>query len=172
MLPQCHCLTIKSGWPGNGLHYKAALVQADGNYDLEKRVNNGHEADFWAPGMTLGPGPAANVASDLSRYPNTDTYSGGVITSTGISISDFEETESGVWSFTVSGLEDPPQDFTPPTFPPVDNLGSGGGGGGSGGDADDDTDNASDDGDSSITLMVSLCVTLPLASVLVLFLSI
>jgi hypothetical protein len=138
----------QSGWPGNGLHYKAALLQADQNYDLEKRVNNGHELDFWTSGMTLGPGPALNVATDITQYPNTDTYSNGAIASTGITISDFEETETGVWSFTVSGLEDNPD----------------GGGGGGGSEDDDESDSA-----SSFLFMAPTMLLAPLLFLLLAF---
>ena len=44
------------GWPGNGLHYKVALLQADGEYELEKALNQGHIGDFWKVGQRLGPG--------------------------------------------------------------------------------------------------------------------
>ena len=58
----------QEGWPNNAQHYRVALLQADGKYDLEKGENRGDEGDFWQKGMTLGPNEDGNT------YPNTDTY--------------------------------------------------------------------------------------------------
>lgn len=65
------------GWPENGNHYKVSLVQADGAFDIENRVNDGDTGDFWVDGQVLGPGP---------EQPNTDSYQNGNIVSTGITI--------------------------------------------------------------------------------------
>lgn len=73
------------GWPSNGNHYKVALLQADGNYDLEQAHNRGDKGDlFHAEGV-------AELLPSLrngSRYPNTDAYQGGIVRSTGIAIID------------------------------------------------------------------------------------
>ena len=98
------------GWPGNNNHFKVSVLAADRNYDLEKGVNNGDEGDFWRDGDVLGPGPGVSNAVDFSQYPNTDSYSGGDIRVTGITVSDFEETSPGVWSFRVEGLQDDPNE--------------------------------------------------------------
>jgi M6 family metalloprotease-like protein len=70
------------GWPGNGNHYRVALLQADGNYNLEKGNNRGDAGDMHhAAGVdAIGPGPG--------NHPNTDTYKNGTIAQTGITISD------------------------------------------------------------------------------------
>jgi hypothetical protein len=94
-----------NGWPGNNQHFRVGLLSADRKYDLEKGVNNGDEGDFWKNGDTLGPGPGLSEAADFSLYPNTDSYSGGNIMVTGITITDFTETTPGVWTFRVGGLE-------------------------------------------------------------------
>jgi len=69
------------GWPANGSHYRVALLQADGLYDLERGNDRGDSTDMHhAAGVdAIGPGPG--------NHPNTDTYKGGVITQTGITIS-------------------------------------------------------------------------------------
>lgn len=65
-------------WPSNGLHYPVALLQADGNYDLEQSYNNGESADFYnSPDQVLGPGNGESVATDQGTYPNTDSYVNG-----------------------------------------------------------------------------------------------
>ena len=72
----------QSGWPGNGNHYRVALLQADGNYELERGTDRGDSTDIHhAAGVdAIGPGPG--------NHPNTDTYKNGTITQTGITISD------------------------------------------------------------------------------------
>ena len=68
-------------WPANGLHYRVALLQADGNYHLEKGTNRGDSGDMHhAAGVNaIAPGPGG--------HPNTDAYKSGVITQTGHTIS-------------------------------------------------------------------------------------
>ena len=62
-------------WPSNGLHYPIALLQADGDYDLELARNNGDAGDFFnQPDQVLGPGNGELVATDEGTYPNTDRY--------------------------------------------------------------------------------------------------
>jgi len=72
----------QGGWPENDLHYRVALLQADGNYNLERGNNRGDSGDMHhSAGVdAIGPGPG--------NHPNTDTYQGGVINQTGITISD------------------------------------------------------------------------------------
>jgi hypothetical protein len=77
----------QKGWPRNGNHYIVALLQADGKYDLERGKGCGDSGDLWHAGSrmkTLGP------SKSLSRgpFPNTDSYQGGVLQQTGISIRD------------------------------------------------------------------------------------
>jgi hypothetical protein len=39
-------------WPTS--HYRFSILQADGNYDIEKGTNLGDAGDFWKKGMVLG----------------------------------------------------------------------------------------------------------------------
>ncbi|CAJ1943433.1 unnamed protein product [Cylindrotheca closterium] len=105
------------GWPGNGDHYKVAVLQADTKYELEMALNLGHNADFWKGGDSLGPGNGELVATDEGTYPNTDSYVGGNIRVTGLILDNFEETEPDVWSFRVQNLADPPITDTPTRVP-------------------------------------------------------
>ncbi|GAX27245.1 hypothetical protein FisN_13Lh198 [Fistulifera solaris] len=63
------------GWPAK--HYRVAVVQADGQFHLEKGTDYGTKTDFFTKGMMLGSG---------GDQPNTDGYQSGVLTPTGISI--------------------------------------------------------------------------------------
>ena len=69
---------VGQSWPSNGLHYPLALLQADGEYDLEQSWNNGDAGDFYnKPDQVLGPGNGELVATDQGTYPNTDSYVNG-----------------------------------------------------------------------------------------------
>ena len=57
----------QSGWPGNGNHFKIALLQADGHYDLEKNVNQGDATDLYHD--------VPSVALDETTTPKSDAYS-------------------------------------------------------------------------------------------------
>lgn len=83
----------KQGWPRD--HYRIAVLQADGNYDLEKGNNLGDAGDFWTTGQVLGPGP--------NEWPNTMSYQNGNQRSTGISIEILSKVGL-IMNFRVSGL--------------------------------------------------------------------
>ncbi|MCH8807332.1 MAG: M6 family metalloprotease domain-containing protein [Planctomycetes bacterium] len=69
----------QSGWPGNNNHYKVALLQADGQYHLEKNGASMDAGDVYhAGGVT---------ALHASTTPNTDAYQGGSIIVTNNAIS-------------------------------------------------------------------------------------
>ncbi len=59
------------GWPGNGRHYKIALLQADGAYDLERGTNGGDAGDLFR----LGGVNQINTGT----IPNTDSYQFGIV---------------------------------------------------------------------------------------------
>ncbi len=66
------------GWPENGNHYRVAVLQADGNYDLEKGINRGDSGDAYRAGHVDSIGPAT--------MPGTDSYQAGIVHSTGHTI--------------------------------------------------------------------------------------
>lgn len=108
----------QSGWPGNGNHYKIAVLQADGNYDLEKGSNQGDENDFWTPGHTLCPGKVELEASAANTYPNSNSYQGGNISVTNICIFGISQSSLSM-TFHVSGIVPRTVFDTPtPSFPP------------------------------------------------------
>lgn len=61
----------QAGWPSNGNHYKIALLQADGLYEMEKGMNRGNGGDVYHGGgvSQITPG----------TVPNTDRYQGGTV---------------------------------------------------------------------------------------------
>lgn len=76
----------QNGWPQNGNHYRVALLQADGFYNLERGDNKGGSRDFFhlddidelLPSLDPKRGP----------FPNTDAYQGGKVLQTGVEIFD------------------------------------------------------------------------------------
>lgn len=71
------------GWPQNGNHYRVALLQADGNYDLERGYNRGDSGDLFHGGGVAEIGPFT--------VPGTFGYQGGRITFTGNTIEHISE---------------------------------------------------------------------------------
>jgi len=111
-----------NGWPGNGKHYPVAILQADGLYELEQGINGGQTADIWnKPSQVLGPGNGEKIATAANNYPNTDSYSFGVINPTGITIRNFQtEPGTNIMTFQVCGMDggDCPKDGPPDTIAP------------------------------------------------------
>ncbi|WP_417908499.1 M6 family metalloprotease domain-containing protein [Candidatus Electronema sp. PJ] len=69
----------QTGWPTNGNHYRVAVLQADGNYNLEKNNNRGDSTDAYkATGVS---------AIGAATVPSTDSYQGGVVYPTNNEIS-------------------------------------------------------------------------------------
>jgi hypothetical protein len=67
------------GWPGNGSHYKVALLEADGLFELERNLTNGNAGDLYRAGGI------ARLAPETS--PSTDGYQGGATCASGNVIS-------------------------------------------------------------------------------------
>src|SRR5207247_1832159 len=69
----------QAGWPGNDNHYKIALLQADGLYNLEHNANRGDGGDVYRGGGV------SVIGSDT--LPNTPAYQNGTIIATSDRIS-------------------------------------------------------------------------------------
>ena len=88
-----------AGWPANGQHYRVALLQRDGNYDLEKGLLFGDSGDLWRSGHELL--PSTNILT--GPFPNTDAYRVNNVFQTGIKITKISSSESTM-TFRVTGL--------------------------------------------------------------------
>ena len=75
---------------------RVAVLQADGNYNLERNQNRGDAGDYWNSGQELLPSTDVNTGP----FPNTDSYQGGNLVKTQISITDISAS-GPVMSFTV-----------------------------------------------------------------------
>ena len=102
----------QSGWPENGNHYKVAVLQADGDYDLEHGYNRGDGGDVYhASGVSsIGPGPGI--------YPSTDSYQGGTILQTFVTIDSIANAGGDIMQFAY-GDSCVPSPTNPPTDPPA-----------------------------------------------------
>ncbi|MFQ5461828.1 MAG: M6 family metalloprotease domain-containing protein, partial [Phycisphaerae bacterium] len=69
----------QSGWPGNNQHYRVALLQADGNYDMEHGNNRGDGGDVYHAG-------GVNAINETTT-PNTDSYQFGNVFATNNALS-------------------------------------------------------------------------------------
>ncbi|KAL7480343.1 hypothetical protein ACHAW6_006035 [Cyclotella cf. meneghiniana] len=100
-------------WPENGKHYRVALLSADGRYDLERGVNQGDAQDLWH---------ASSINRELksggTKYPNTDSYRGGIVRATGIRIYGFSPSKN-VMTFKVEGLGTKKNSTNKPTKVPT-----------------------------------------------------
>ncbi len=85
-------------WPKDGKHYRVAMAQADGNFQLEKGVNRGDSGDVHHGGGVdaMAPGP--------DGHPNTDAYQSGRITVTGHTISNISSS-GPVMTFCLNGCD-------------------------------------------------------------------
>lgn len=96
----------QDGYPFNGNHYTVALLQADGEQDLERGINNGDEGDLWhkdSEFTVLGPSSSTRSNDEGYIVPNTDSNRDGNITISGIWIHNFTAAKEYM-SFTVHGL--------------------------------------------------------------------
>lgn len=88
-------------WPQNGNHYRVALLQADGQYDLERGRDRGDSTDPYRGGYVTEIGP--------NTVPNTDGYQGGNIVVTNNRIFNISASGSTMtFNFEVVGTGTPP----------------------------------------------------------------
>ena len=91
-------------WPENNKHYKVALLQADGLYELEKKINKGNYSDIYHGGGVTEIGP--------STVPNTDRYQGGTIYSTNNWIYNISSAEPTMTlDYNILNINIPPRSF-------------------------------------------------------------
>ncbi|MDC0504115.1 M6 family metalloprotease domain-containing protein [Verrucomicrobiales bacterium] len=91
----------QTGWPGNGNHYRVALLQADGTYDLERGADRGDSRDAYHAGDVSEIGP--------NTTPNTDGYQSGNIVVTNNRIFNISASGSSMtFNFEVVGAGQPP----------------------------------------------------------------
>jgi len=83
-------LDSKGAWPMNGNHYRVALLQADGRYDMERGINRGDSTDLFAAVACTSISPGGTSVG--TAYPNTKSYQGGISVDTGIYITNISET--------------------------------------------------------------------------------
>jgi len=94
----------QAGWPENGNHYRVALLQADGNYNLEKNNNRGDSGDVYHAG-------GVSIISD-STVPNTDAYQNGNIITTYNTLSSISSAGSIMnFVFSYGGTEAPSEEI-------------------------------------------------------------
>jgi M6 family metalloprotease-like protein len=89
----------QSRWPVNGNHYRIALLQADGQYELEHGNENWGRGDLYRADFVKEIGPSWRTT--FGPFPNTDKYQGGVVNNTGIRIYNIGPSSSSM-SFSLS----------------------------------------------------------------------
>lgn len=105
--PGCANSSVCQTWPWN--HYKIALLQADGLYELETTNTYGNLGDFYLNGMTLGP----------NTLPNTNTYQNGIVRDTELTINFGINTFQVVWPEELVPFLPPEVTPTPPIVTPT-----------------------------------------------------
>lgn len=67
------------GWPGNGNHFKVAMLQADGLFELERNLTNGNAGDLYRAAGVDRLAPGTSPSSDA--YQTGGTCASGTIIS-------------------------------------------------------------------------------------------
>ncbi|KAL7577278.1 hypothetical protein ACA910_002022 [Epithemia clementina (nom. ined.)] len=100
-----------SDWPSN--HYRVAVVQKDGLFELEKGLNSGDANDFFTYYDSLTPS-----GGNIKIQPNSDSYYNGP---TGVSIR-IETQSQPIMTFFVSGISSPSLPFPSPATTPAPTI--------------------------------------------------
>jgi M6 family metalloprotease-like protein len=96
------------GWPDNGKHYRIALLQADGKYDLERGADFGDSGDFFKLDWSITPDGVYYKGTRVNSDPSTNTYQAGVIQNTGLTIQVVSSPEGDTMDFLIFGRDDLP----------------------------------------------------------------
>jgi len=100
----------KPGYPGDGSypanHYHVSLIQADGRFDLEREEDQGDMTDLFHFGGVDGITPEGALFNGKLKgeYPNTNAYSHGTFSPTGLTIRDIS-LPGKIMEFTVEFAE-------------------------------------------------------------------
>ena len=86
----------QQNFPENGKHYKVSLLQADGLYSLERKVNKGDLGDLYREGDEI---------ASKGVFPSTQSYQNGKILDTNIKIYNITA-PSAEMSFAISFTDD------------------------------------------------------------------
>jgi hypothetical protein len=106
----------QGNWPRNGMHYRIALLQADGRYNLEKGDNSGGSQDVFHAGYKYQLLPSSTNDVMNGPFPNTDAYQGGIVTKTGNRILSISSS-GNVMTFTYTDPDEPLPSSSPTTAP-------------------------------------------------------
>mmetsp|Transcript_25633 Transcript_25633/g.36142 ORF Transcript_25633/g.36142 Transcript_25633/m.36142 type:complete len:565 (+) Transcript_25633:99-1793(+) len=101
-----------NNYPTNGKHYRHSLIQADGEFELEKGKDFGDSFDLFHGGYVNGITPSGPIVVEIDHeevvqrgrdlgYPNTKSYQDGRVGNTGITIKDISESATEM-TFTVT----------------------------------------------------------------------
>lgn len=99
----------QNDWPKSGTHYFQALLQADGEYHLEKDTTNigkGDAHDLFKDGDSIGPYGVILQGTTHKLYPNTNAYQSGTILDSGVTIHANTTNTDGAMTITIQ-LADP-----------------------------------------------------------------
>ena len=88
----------QGGWPGNGNHFRNAMLQADGGFDMEHDFDRGDSGDVYRSGGV--------TALNSGTTPNTNAYQGGTILTNGNAISGIGASSANM-AFTYSSPSSP-----------------------------------------------------------------
>jgi len=102
----------QSGWPANNNHYRVALLQADGLYQMEKKSNRGDGNDVYHGG-------GVHAITHVT-VPSTDRYQNGIVASSSNTINQISSSGSTMTFVLVGALDPYPFTATPASGSRID----------------------------------------------------